>query len=171
MRIVIVIWIALMTYPALAEPIQTAQDLYRGGLNWKAARQYSKAIDEFAQAYRQRPEPVYLYRMAQSYEGMAALPTKTVVEVLESKQQALGLYETAIATAAPTETWINEANGHIEQLRQEINKLAIELAAEREQREQQRLRIKAIEERLQVMESRIEVLIDLFRQRRSASLR
>jgi tetratricopeptide (TPR) repeat protein len=114
--------------PAFADPPATVQAHVSQGHISILLTEYQRAIDEFGQAYRQEQKARYLYWIAQCYERVASLPTKTPPESLESKQRALSIYERFIETAPPMEPGLEIARGRIAPLRQEINDLTGQIA-------------------------------------------
>lgn len=133
MKFCIVLIIMVLSVPAFAGlPEADARQHVFLATRWRDLRQFQKAIGEFEQAYLLDGKPLHLCYMAQSYEQLADMPTKTTSEMLESKMQALALYEIFIEKAPHGEPGLDVAHNRIEPLRQEIKDLR---AAQRTERE------------------------------------
>lgn len=123
MRVGTIIWILLVASSAAAEPTLDAGTHAAYGQKWLDSTQYQKAIEQFEQAYQLQANAIYLLWMADGYERLAGLATKTPAEIMECKQRALELYKVFVKKAPNTEPRLNEARARIEPLHQEIEEL------------------------------------------------
>jgi hypothetical protein len=57
----------LSASPARAEDAEKARELYRQGSKYYDVGQFDKAIESWQQAYDQKPDPSFLYNIAQAY--------------------------------------------------------------------------------------------------------
>jgi hypothetical protein len=142
---------------AWADPVEALRHANRG-LKWRTVAQYQKTIEEYEQAYQEESRPGYLYFIAESYERLANLPTKSAAEVLAAKQQALVVYENFVEKAPLDEPGLDVARGRIEALRQEIKDLTAQ-AAERG------ATLKAINDKLDLLIQEVRALRELLLRR------
>jgi tetratricopeptide (TPR) repeat protein len=149
--------ILVLAGPAWADPAEALRHANRG-LKWRAVAQYQKAIEEYEQAYQEESKSTYLYWIAEHYERLANLPTKSAAEVLAAKQQALVVYENFVEKAPPDEPGLDVARGRIEALRQEIKELTAQ-AAERD------ATLKAINDKLDLLIKEVRALRELLLRR------
>jgi tetratricopeptide (TPR) repeat protein len=149
--------ILMLTGSAWANSVEALKHVNRG-VRWRAVAQYQKAIEEFEQAYQEEATPSYLSWIAQTYERLANLPTKSAAEVLAAKQQALVVYESFIETAPAGEPGLDVARSRMDPLRQEIKELAAQ-AAERD------ATLKAINDKLDLLINEVRALRELLLRR------
>jgi tetratricopeptide (TPR) repeat protein len=155
-----ILMLAAFGRSAYAEQPTVAQDYASQGHASMSLTEWPKAIEEFGQAYRQERKAPYLYWIAQCYEQLASLPTKTPAEALESKQRALSIYQKFIETALPMEIGVENARGRIESLRQEIKELTGQLA-------EQEVSAKILNENIKLLLTEIRALRELLLRRPS----
>ena len=149
--------ILMIAGSAWADPAEALRHANRGS-KWRSVAQYQKAIEEYEQAYQEESRPGYLYWIAENYERLANLPTKSAAEVLAAKQQALVVYESFIEVATSGEPGLDVARGRIEALRQEIKDLTVQ-AAERE------ATLKAMNDKLDLLIHEVRALRELLPRR------
>lgn len=154
MRVWPCLWIIVFTSSALAN----SGEHLNAGQKWFEVARYQKAIEEFEQAYQENAGVICLYHIAQSYERLATLPTKTPSEVSENKQQALELYKTFISKGPPSQPALEVAHSRIESLPQEIKELEA-------QRAEQEASIKLLNENIKQLLAEIRALRELLPRR------
>lgn len=158
MRVWIGLSLLVLASTAGAEPPASQQDYLNHGERWFRATQYHKAIEEFEQGYQQLGRPFFLYLMAESYDRLAGLASKTPVEVLESKQRALEIYRSFVETAAPEEPRLDKARARILSLPQEIKEMET-------QRTDQEASVKLLNENIKQLLTEIRALRELLLRR------